>query len=279
MVLFARRVAPLAALFGTIALSSCSSVPTFPAPTHDAGATCSSSSPCASGQVCIQGLCFAACDMTHPCATNEMCAAGICVARTGDGGVTRDVGVDGGPCARLGCEAIDATPLCRADVAACVTCTATDSSHCGGGSPICDVGSGACAAYTSQPCAPCNSDLDCDMIGGHCVLGAAPGAVERVCLPRCDGAGQGCPQGFTCPGADMDCIPFSASCAAYRAAQAGQPCATDNDCVQLGGDFNSGVVSGMCRDTGGGMTCHVACGGPADCPPAVPTCNVDLFCQ
>ncbi|MFO0681067.1 MAG: hypothetical protein U0234_03400 [Sandaracinus sp.] len=278
MVLPARRVALFAVLFGSIALPACSSVPTFPATPRDGGATCSQTSPCASGQVCIQGLCFPACDMMHPCATNETCMAGICVARSGDGGITRDVGVDGGACAQLRCESMTSTPICRPDVAACVTCTASDSSHCGGGSPICDVGHGTCAPYTSVPCAPCNSDLDCDTVG-HCVTTATSGPIERVCLPHCDAAGQGCPQGFSCPGADMDCIPFSASCAAYRAASAAQPCTADTDCVQLGGDFNSGVVTGMCRDTGAGMTCHVACGGAGDCPPAVPTCNSDLFCQ
>lgn len=278
MVLSVRRAAFFFALSSSTALAACSSVPTFPAPVRDAGPACSQTSPCASGQVCIQGLCFASCDMMHPCATNEMCAAGICVGRTTDAGVTRDVGVDGGVCATLGCETMTAGSICRPDVAACVTCTATDSSHCGGGQPICDVGRGACAAYTSLPCAACNSDLDCDTVG-HCVAGTAPGAIERVCLPHCDASGAGCPAGFTCPGADMDCIPFSASCTAYRAATAAQPCTTDTDCVQLGGDFNSGVVTGMCRDTGGGMTCHVACGAASDCPPALPTCNGDFFCQ
>lgn len=254
----------------------CSSVPTFPLPPHDAGVHCSDTEACPSGQMCLQGRCYAGCDMTHPCSSREMCSAGVCVARTTDGGTApHDVGIDGGPCVMLAC--MTPTPVCRADVTRCVQCDATNRDECSGAMPVCNVGRGSCAAFAPAICAACNVTADCPS-GLSCVRRTGTDANERVCLPGCLAAACS-DQGFTC--SSGICSPFASSCTAYRAAVARMPCTADSDCPQLGATIDNGLVTHMCFDDGTGTTpgttCHAACGLSTDCPAGL-TC-VGNFCR
>jgi hypothetical protein len=265
-----------AALLATLAVSGCSSVPTFPLPPRDSGVHCSDTESCPSGQVCLQGRCYAGCDATHGCGPREMCSAGVCVASTTDAGAPpHDVGIDGGPCPMLDC--MMPTPACRADLAMCVQCDATNDDMCGlATGPVCDVGRAACTSGAPAICAPCTRTADCPS-GLSCVHRTSPDADERVCLPGCLTAACS-DQGFSCVSAL--CVPFASSCTAYRAAVARRPCTSDTDCPQLGATIDNGLVTHMCFDDGtmsDGMTCHAACGLSTDCPVGM-TC-VSNFCQ
>jgi hypothetical protein len=275
MVLFARWGSASVALALFVAIAGCSSIPTYPGLPHDAGTQCSDAEPCPSGQVCLQGLCFAACDATHGCAAGEMCSLGVCVGRTTDAG-THDAGSDGGPCAMLTCTT--PTPVCRGDVASCVQCGADNDDECGlAAGPTCDVGRAHCTTPTPGICSPCTRTGDCPA-GLTCVHRTAPDPEERVCLPACAG-GACADQGLSCNAASQ-CVPFTGSCTVYYASVTNRSCASDADCPQLGATIDDGLVTGMCFDDGahGGPTCHSACGLSTDCPAGL-SCGPTHFCM
>lgn len=258
----ALTLAPL--LVGLLPLAACSNVPVFPQYGPDAAIECGEEGlSCPSGEVCLQGYCYASCTATS-CGPRESCVGGICVPLTGDAGTdagrdapTPDVPPD--PCEGVTCDG--ATPFCSGGT--CVPCTLTDEA-CGGATPICLVARNSCVAGTGTICQPCNDNFDCAG-GATCeVLGTV--AVERVCLPPC-GA---CPTGTTCVGAV--CRPVSAaSCFQYNAFLAGATCAADADCAPNGATVSEGLFNGSCAGT-----CRFPCGLPTDCPSGV--CDASGFC-
>lgn len=264
------------ALAGLLWAPGCSSVPHFAANPVDAGTQCSATQPCGSGQTCLQGRCYAQCDTTHPCAMHETCSSGICVLDTHDAGMPpRDMGMDAGPCDRLGCAT--PTPVCRGDLALCVQCGVDNHDECGTTTgPVCDVGRATCTTPTPTACSPCNVSADCPT-GFSCVTRRAPGPIERVCMQGC-GASPCSDQGFTC-GAGTVCTPFVQSCTAYHAAVTHRECTADEDCPQVGATIDDGLSIGSCFDDGSGtMTCHVPCGFDSDCPTGT-TCSSSNFCM
>jgi hypothetical protein len=273
MVGLVARVLALAVL--SVASIGCASIPSFPVPPHDSGVQCSASVPCPTGQMCLQGLCFAQCDSTHTCGPREQCSMGICVTRTNDAGpIPHDAGVDGGRCAVLTCMA--PTPVCAFE--RCLQCQSS-ASDCPSTTPICDIGRGSCVTPAPAYCAPCNNTFDCagTPTPSTCVNRTAPDAIEHVCLPT--PVGGACPAGFMNAGAN--CVPIYFSCTALRAAQQHRPCTADTDCPQLGATASTGVFTGMCGldSTGTMHICHYTCGIPTDCPAGL-TCNAAMgFCQ
>jgi hypothetical protein len=257
----ARASVGAASLLAALTALGCSNTPTFAANPHDAGVQCSDAEPCASGHVCLQGICYAQCDMMHACAATETCTSGVCVARPPIDAGPRpvDMGVDMGPpdpCASVRCAA----PLtCREGV--CVACNV--GTDCGGATAICDFGRGQCSAFMGgPPCAPCNGNGDC-AAGSTCVTRMAPDAEERVCLPSC---GSGCPTGFSCDSTSMHCLPTAFSCTLFNSVRNHAACGSDGDCAQIAATVDNGLISGACAPSSAGMTCHYPCGIPSDCP-------------
>src|SRR5262249_16672477 len=159
----------------------------------DAGIECDAESGdgCGSGEVCIQGRCYAECTASS-CGPGETCVEGVCRGFAGDAGRDGGAGApapDGPPdrCATTGCTA--PTPYGRAGI--CVACMTRDD--CPPGAPICDTAIGACVAFDPSitECAPCNRDLDCP--SGSCVVRDG----EQVCLVS---PAVGCPPTFVADG-------------------------------------------------------------------------------
>ncbi|GAB4111155.1 MAG: hypothetical protein OHK0013_47110 [Sandaracinaceae bacterium] len=248
-------------------------VPTFPALPIDAGIECSDETPCDGDEICLSGRCYARCTTT--CGPMEVCVMGACVPGTSTDAGSGDIGPpDGGPpdayvdpCTTVRCDS--ATPFCRAGV--CLQCE--DGSACGGAAPICDLGRGTCTGFAPALCAPCNNNLDCQGVGGvmfgSCVTRGGPGEpTERVCLPSCSTSGD-CPAGLRCD--RSTCVPAGgASCMQFLAAIAMQSCTSDASCAPVGATVETGLVTGSCIES----TCRVPCGADADCPAALPRCDV-----
>ena len=256
------------ALLSVLACGCRGAPPSFPPPGRDAGYECdpSGTTGCPSGQVCLQGYCYAACDTAHPCGPLESCMAGVCVASNHDAGP-----VD--PCATTMCDA--AHPFCRGG--ACLVCV--DQTVCGGGNPVCDVGRGLCVPPSAIACAPCNNDLDCGGAGSGLNCVSLTVSHEKVCLPQA--MGSACPTGFRPDFVNpASCVPEIAACTIWRAAIEGRACGGDADCAPAGAGPDSGFYAGVCFDSGFGSVCHYPCGVDSNCPPARPTCNtmVGGFC-
>lgn len=263
-------------------LAACDSgPPTFPPLDIDAGIECSEDIACADeGDVCLDGRCYQPCSATSGCGPMEVCGAGgVCMrgmppdSGPPDAGPP-DTGPDApppDPCDGVMCEA--PTPICRAGV--CIQCD--DSSMCGGGSPICDVGRGQCTSYAPALCAPCNTNFDCEAMGGmsfgECVgRGGADQPQERVCLPTCTDTSM-CATGYRCDG--THCIPAGGgSCTQQLAALAMRACTTEADCAPVGATAATGLVTGSCT----AMLCRIPCGSATDCPAGLTTCDGDFFC-
>lgn len=255
--------------------SACSSIPTFPSIEGDAGIECGEDRACGSGEVCLEGHCYAECD-PGDCGPLEVCIEGICVdpsavdAGPFDAG-PRDAGPpDAGPpdpCVEAACSG--ETPLCRAGV--CLQCDETSRDLCGGATTVCDVAYGSCVAYAPAVCAACNNDADCGGAGTCVTRGGATEPTERVCLPSCTA---GCPQGFTCGTGDV-CVPLlGVSCTQYRAGINHQGCATEADCAPVGATVDTGLFNGSCVVN----VCRIPCGSSSDCPVEVPTCDGSFYC-
>ncbi len=273
------------------ALAACDSgPPTFPPLDIDAGIECSEDLACEDeGDVCLDGRCYQPCSATSGCGPMEVCGAGgVCMR-----GIPPDAGpVDAGPgdagppdappdaplpdpCEAVRCEG--ATPICRAGV--CIQCN--DSTMCGGGSPICDVGRGACTSYAPALCAPCNTNFDCQATGGmsfgDCVGRGGPGGSpdepqERVCLATCTDSSM-CAAGYRCDGSH--CIPAGGgSCTQQLAGLAMRACMSEADCAPVGATAATGLVTGSCTE----MMCRIPCGAATDCPTDLPTCDSTFFC-
>jgi hypothetical protein len=266
------------------------SVPSFPEVRRDAGLECGdfdggSLGECASGEVCLEGLCYEQCSATRPCGPREECSPqGVCVLSTTDAGPPVDAGPPD-PCDIVTCEA--PTPYCRAGT--CLACEG--GSDCNALAPVCDLARGTCATFNvAGLCAACNADAECMAIDAsyRCVTRDAPAPLERVCLPSCE-AGAACPQGFSCDGTSMRCVPrLNFSCTGVRRAidavscddGAGAP--ADTICAPVAATAETGLFTGSCYADGvrAGFTCHVPCGagGDTDCPAG--TCDtVTGFCR
>lgn len=262
-----------------LAIAGCeSSVPTFPPVGFDAGLECGEFDggdlgSCGSGEVCLQGRCYAECSASRPCGPREECSGeGVCVPRTSDAGGPVDSGPPD-PCDTVTC--MDPTPFCRNAV--CLGCESRDQCGVGGSPPICDLARGTCVAFRPELCAPCNVDADCNGDPPpdpalRCLTRGAGEPAERVCVPPC-AAGGACPMGLECDTGTMLCVPkFNFSCTGLRAALDGQACATDDGCAPLGATVFDGLFTGSCFDGGSGTpTCHVPCGTDGDCPTG--SCN------
>lgn len=270
-----------------IAIAACGpSVPTFEPYRRDAGIQCGAGgsmdgggvggASCPTGQVCLQGLCYAECSDTNPCGPLETCnAMGVCVGGATDAGPRPDTGPPD-PCSTAMCEA--PTPMCRNGV--CLQCDGSIAGECGGGVPVCDVGRGTCVPFGARVCGPCNTDLDCEptpgMPIGRCVSRGSP--AERVCLPSCEADPLSCPTGFQCDAGV--CVPRLAlgTCTGMVAALDARGCASDADCAPAGATFSDGLFIGTCFDPGTGTTvCRYPCGVTEDCP--VGTCSAEGFCM
>ncbi|AKF05612.1 hypothetical protein [Sandaracinus amylolyticus] len=265
------------------ALAGCeSSVPSFPPVTRDAGYECGDadggSVACPSGEVCLQGFCYAQCSETRPCGPLEMCSAqGVCVASTTDAGPP----VDGGPpdpCETTTCS--DPTPFCRAG--SCLACLEA-TGICPAPAPVCDLARGSCVAFDGGGgaiCTACNMDADCTSVDPslRCLTRSFPEPTERVCVPSCEG-GAACPAGLECDAETLRCVPrFNYSCTGFRASLAARACASDAECAPVGASAADGLFTGSCSEDGvrPGLTCHVPCGVDADCPAG--TCMTG-FCR
>lgn len=276
-------------------LIACSSdPPTFPPLEYDAGLECSSDTggsdaggdasgstaadlgPCPTGEVCLQGRCYAACMGDAQCSAMEMCIDGTCVPRTGP---TPDTGpMDSGPTDP--CDAVDCTDpeVCHPEGVLCVECLGAGA--CAAGAPICDLAYGSCSTFSPRECAPCNVDGDCVGPGsvgfGECQM--RTGAFERVCVKACTDASE-CEPGLDC-GSDGRCAPRVGSCTGFIAAVDGKRCLADSECVPLGSTPAAGQCAGIAEVADGGMpmpgTCRQPCGIPSDCPTA--TSCIGGFC-
>jgi hypothetical protein len=251
--------------------AGCANVPTFQQYGPDAAIECGSEGlSCPSGEVCLEGHCYASCTTTS-CGPRESCVGGICIPLAGD------AGVDGGrdappqdtppdPCIGVTCTA--PTAVCLGG--SCVACTLTEG-VCGAAAPICLVARNTCVAFGGgTSCQPCNMDVDCTG-GATCeVLGVA--APERVCLLPC-GAGGVCGSGTVCDTTLNVCRPASGgTCYQQLAAQTGLTCTTDAECAPNGANADEGLFTGSCSGT-----CRFPCGVGTDCLSGV--CNVSGYCQ
>ncbi|MCB9592943.1 MAG: hypothetical protein H6719_09450 [Sandaracinaceae bacterium] len=220
------------------------------APSDDAGdgemdASAGSSAPmgCRSGEVCVQGRCYAECSDDSDCGPLEQCGSnGVCQS---GGGPARDGGppppmMDAGPmdpCSTVTCEA---GQVCHPLSHQCVDCTDEfitmigADGNCGiGVTPVCDIANGTCHAIDPSQCAACNFDEQCattDMsFVGACVARDVMGWSEQVCLQSCDDMTP-CPGGLTCSSAGYCEPPLGLSCTTWRRARDRAMCLSDDDC-------------------------------------------------
>ena len=279
----------LAVVIGSMIGCSChhtTHCETGPCPDTGAGAPCSATMPCPSGQSCVANVCVGggACSATMPCPGGQSCVANVCVP--------------GAPCsATMPCPT---GQTCVANVCfAGSTCSATmpcpSGEYCLDG--LCTPGapcSDTMACASGQYCAGGTCALDCSATL-HCAGGAQCTADGRcqggacAATPPITGCGNPCSASMHCPtglycGASGMC---TGDCSPVVHCSGTQMCSADGHCV--GGGADAGVCAGPAHPSGCGAVCTptLRCSAgtycfsghcTADCDGTVP-CASGLMCS
>ena len=233
------------------AMSSCSP---YTCAAGSCRTTCSNSSQCVAGDVCVGTACVPGVPAGGSCSSNTQCSSGVCGTNGTGNCCTASCGF-GGQCGPTGCAA---------GTGACVFPGA--STQCFGG-PFCQ-GQNKLAPNVCDGAGNCNqTPVTC--AGGYLCQGMA-------CLTTCGAAGPGqCQTGYYCDGVGAGaCQPDLAP---------GKPCANGYQClsgscvmnmcttISPGGNCTSNAecTSGVC---GGGTGTGRCCTGPC-ATFGFPTCN------
>ncbi len=196
---------------------------------------------CGTGEVCVQGRCYAQCTDDSECGPRERCgASGACERSSGPEPDAGPPPMDAGPTDPCDLVACEGDQVCHPLSNECVDCREAEVTmigapgNCGiGMTPVCDLANGTCNPIRAAQCAPCNFDMQCEttdlsFVGG-CVLRDVMDWREQVCLRSCD-ATTPCPDGLVCSSDGFCEPPLGMSCTTWNAAQTRATCLSDADC-------------------------------------------------